>query len=254
MIQGQLFYLFGLLKNLPWLLGSLLWIFCVIDTLRCQREYVWILLLIFTGPVGVILYLLNFYVLEWAGWRRLDVIWKDRGRMRQLERELLVTEIPGYRMELAQIYFRQRRYLDCIRSLKPALDNDPENPRAQFIAGSALVELGRAVEAIPHLEYVVEEDGWYDFGEGPMMLAVAYELAGRKDDALAMYGKVLQKYRRADAVVRRATLLVEQGDTEAARHTLEQLLRESSAAPHFSRRAERIWIARAKALLRKIAG
>jgi hypothetical protein len=245
--------MFSVMSGLVYLIGLILWLFCLVDTLRRQREYIWIYLLVFTGPVGMILYLVNFYVLEWAGWRRLDVALKDRHRMKQLERELVASEIPGHRLELAQIYFRQGRHVDCVRTLKPALDEDPENPRSQYTAGAALLELGRSNEAIPHLEYVVEEEPYFDFGEGPMALARAYEKAGREEEALRTFRKVLNKYRRADAVVRKADLLVRRGEVEEARGDLEQLLRESAAAPGFNRRAERQWIQRARALLAGIS-
>jgi len=252
-VYGSFLGFFALAQLVVWLVGSLLWVFCIVDTLRRQREYVWILLLIFLPPLGVIAYLLNFYVFEWAGWRRFDVMWKDRSRMRQLERELEANEIPGHRQELAQIYFRQKRYLDSIRMLKQSLDDDPEDLRSQFTAGAALTELGRPDEAIPHLEYVVEEEPYYDFGEGPMALAVAYEKAGQPDEAIATYRRVLQKYRRADAVVRKAQLLIARGETEEPRRELDQLLREASAAPTFSRRAERRWLSRARTLLARLS-
>jgi hypothetical protein len=230
----------------------LLWLFCVIDTLRRQQSYLWILLLIFLPPLGTILYLVNFYILEWAGWRRMDTLWKEYSRRKELEREIQVNDIPGHRMELAQIYLNEDRYEDCLRTLKPALDEDPENLRSQFIAGKALVELGRPREAIAHLEYVIEQEPQYDFGEALLVLAVAYEHTGAPDRALEVYRKVLEKSRLTEAIVRYAYLLADTGHPDQARQEVEMLLRESAAQPGFGKRADRIWLLRARHLLHRL--
>ncbi len=241
------------MNALIYLVGALLWLFCVIDTLRRQREYVWILLLLLAPPLGIILYLLNFYAIEGAGWRRLDVMFHEWRRMRQLQRQLPVNNIFAHRVELAMIYISQGRFLDCLKVLKPAIDQDPEDLRSQFLAGKALVKLNRAPEATPHLEYVVQAEPFFDFGEALVLLGSAYEATGQPDQAVAMYEKLFQKFRYAEAVVRRALILEGRGDRETARRDLEQLLRESEAAPGFSRRNERLWLRQARAVLRKLS-
>lgn len=239
-------------SGLFWLAGVLLWLFCIVDTLRRQQSYVWILLLIFAAPLGVIAYLLNFYVLDWAGWRRIDVAFSDFRRKRELERALPAHEIPGLRQELAQIQLRQRRYRECLQTLKPVLDEDAEDLRCQMMAGRALFELGRTSDALPHLEYVVAQDPYFDFGEALLLLAKAQEAAGQKDAARQSLETALKKSRRAELVVRYAQLLVDAGQRDGARKELELLVKESATLPRFGRRKERAWIARAKKLLRTL--
>jgi hypothetical protein len=234
------------------LLGLLAWIFCVVDTLRRQRAYFWILLLLFFPVLVVPIYLVNFYLLDWAGWRRLDVVLRDRRRIGQLERELQAADIPGKREELALLYLDQRRFEDCLRVLAPALERDPENLRGQYCAGVAYLALGRDREAAAHLQYIQEVEPYYRSGEALLRLAEVLERLDRKPDAILTLEKLLQRYPVAEGVVRYARLLVERGYRDVARTELERLLRESAAAPGFHSHRERTWLRQARDLLKTL--
>lgn len=234
------------------LLGLVAWVFCIVDTLRRQREYFWILLLIFLPMLMVPIYLVNFFLLDWAGWRRLDVVLRDRRRIGQLERELQTADIPGKHEELALLYLEQRRFEDCLRVLAPALERDPENLRGQFCAGVACLELGRAGEAAAHLHYIQEVEPYYRSGEALLRLAEALERLDRKPDAILILEKLLQRHSLAEGVVRYARLLAERGYRDVARSELERLLRESAAAPEFHSRRERLWLRQARDLLKTL--
>ncbi len=76
---------------------------------------------------------------------------------------------------------------------------------------------------------------------------------GRKDDALATWQKVLENHGYARARVQLSELYVERGQREIARKELSDLLADEAHGPAFQKHRDKVWLKRAKALLKQIS-
>ena len=102
------------------------------------------------------------------------------------------------------------------------------------------------------LEKVCEENPKHDYGHSLMALAETQTALGELDAAIATWKKVLQDHLYARARVQLAELYLQQHRPELARPELSEVVADDAHAPAFQRRRERIWVRRARALIRKI--
>ena len=70
--------------------------------------------------------------------------------------------------------------------------------------------------------------------------------------AIAPWQRVLEKHTYARARVRLAELYLTAGKPELARSELTEALADDVLAPTFQRRRERVWVKRARSLLREL--
>jgi tetratricopeptide (TPR) repeat protein len=74
----------------------------------------------------------------------------------EFERALALGGEPGLERRLGDTLVRLRRYEDALPHYRAAIERDPGDDEARTGAGAALVELGRAREALGDLEIAVE--------------------------------------------------------------------------------------------------
>lgn len=237
--------LFGLACSvLPLALPAL----CIVDLIRNDRGREWIWIILFLPVIGSLIYLANFYASESAGARRIDVSWKRWSRLRELKRLAAVQDTPGLWLEMGELHMQRREWMDALKALQRTLDLDETLLRAHFLAGSALAEIGRADAALAHLDYVLEHDASYAFGEAQLQRGRALESLGRIEEARDAYAKVVARHTYGEAVYRHAMMLEKTGDGLAAIAALDRMVREASLAP----RKDRQWIRRARTELARM--
>jgi len=129
------------------------------------------------------------------------------------------------------------------------LDEDPEDLRSQYQAGVSLASLGHLDKAIPHLEYVVEEDPRYGAGDARLSLANALIAKGDAERAFDQLDLVVKNHNLPEASVRYARMLKEQGYPEEARKCLEEMLEKTAELSPDHLRSDRRWIEEARKIL-----
>jgi hypothetical protein len=114
------------------------------------------------------------------------------------------------------------------------------------------VRLNRPAEARPILEGVMHEKPEHDYGYTMMALAEALMALGEKDNAIQYWQHITQNHSYPRAKVQLAELYIEKSQLEAARHQLKDVLSDDVYAPAYQRRRDRIWIRKARALMKKL--
>ena len=114
----------------------------------------------------------------------------------------------------------------------------------------AVVDLGRADEAVATLDEVRRHASDFHSPEGHLLFARALEAAGRLDEALRAYASVSPKFPGPEPRVREARLLERLGRREQARSIAEEVVRSLRRAPRHVQANEREWFALAKQLTR----
>jgi len=125
------------------------------------------------------------------------------------------------------ILFHARRYDEAIHELRSVLAVQPNQVKALWFLGFALIANGQAEEAIPVLEKTLSVSG-----QSPAVMGVlirAYAHAGRRPDALRLVGKL--KRRQQSSYVPAAAFVnayLGLGDNDQAFVWLEQAYKEQS--------------------------
>jgi len=242
---------------LTFLLLLSLWMWALIDALRRERDYLWLILVVFIPPLGVALYLVNFLILgdEERGLtafrRRID---RER-RIFELKQQIREEDFPARREELARLLFESGQWRDCLTHLEKALDIDPENLRAQYMAGRCLAELDEYDKALAHLDYVFHEEPAYDHYRAGILYARVLEAAARRQEALKVFERLRERTTTPEIRVRHALVLTRENQNDKAREELESLLadyRDESENIHAAR--DKPWLDTARKLLSRLTG
>ncbi len=101
-------------------------------------------------------------------------------------------------------------------------------------------------------EKVCAEKPKHDYGHSMMALAETQAVLGDPDAAIATWQRVLEDHSYARARVQLAELFLQKTRTDLAKTELNEVLADDRHAPAFQRKRERVWVRKAKALLRKI--
>ena len=144
--------------------------------------------------------------------------------------------------------FPRRRNVTAPRS--NGIRNDVDT-RAHL--GQCLLRLNRPAEARPLLEGVMREKPEHDYGHTMMALAETLAALGEKDNALLYWQHIVQNHSYPRAKVQLAELYAAQNQPAAARAELKDVLNDDPHAPAYQRRRDRVWVSRAKKLVRQLA-
>jgi hypothetical protein len=227
------------------------WTWALCETLRRQEPYAWLIGLIFLPPIVLPAYLYNR-----VSNGMLDRAYRgylDRQRTKVLE--AVVEKDPTFqlRLELARLLYGQKRYAEALRQLGEAMNVDDEHREVQFLAGMALLAMGRREAALPHLQFVTDADPGFRDGEAAVAAAEALHEMGRSEEALALLNQATRRLSIPWVVVSKAQLLMALGRNEEAKKVLTDLLAPSTAGHSAaSDRRHRRALAAARGLMGKL--
>jgi hypothetical protein len=122
--------------------------------------------------------------------------------------------------------------------------------RAHF--GQGLLRQKKAAEALPLLEGVVKENPKHDYGFSQMALAETFTALGQTNSALNIWKQVTENHSYPRAKVQLAELYIAQKQPELARSEMEDVIADDVHTPVFQRKRDRVWIRRAKSLMRNL--
>lgn len=234
------------------LLERLFAIWMCIDAIR-RGEWLWALLIFFFPFINPILYFFLVYRQSPPTMRGLELPGShDRKRIKHLQDQIHHLDKAHHHLELGDIYFQQGKLDKAEASYRASLDREPDDLDARAHYGQCLLRLGRSQEALAYLQGVIAEEAAHDFGHTAMALAETQASLGQRDAAMATWRKVLETHTYARARVQLAELLAAAGQTAAARTEAREVLADEAHTPEFQRRRDRVWIQRAKGLLRQI--
>ena len=139
-----------------------------------------------------------------------------------------------------------------LREDRAAMERDGEDIDTRAHLGQCLLRQKRAAEARPLLEGVVAEKPEHDYGYSQMALAETLAALGDTDAALNIWKHVTENHSYPRAKVQLAELYVARNQADFAQTELREVIADDAHAPAFQRKRDRVWIRRAKSLVRKL--
>lgn len=248
-----------LLALLDWLtwggpLGFLFAVFALwmlVDAVR-RGEWLWAVFILLFAPLNAPLYFFLVYRAAAGPVSGFELPGaRTRARIKELEDRIHHLDNARDHADLADLRFQQGKLDLAEAGYRAARERDPADLDIQAHYGQCLVRLGRPAEALPLLEQVVRAEPDHDFGHTQMALAETYAALGQPDAALTAWQRVLDRHTYARARVQLAEILRSRNDLETARSVLQEVLADDAHAPAFQRRRERVWVQKARSLLRQ---
>jgi hypothetical protein len=240
------------------LLITVLDVLLIVHAARTGRFMPWGFVILFLPGLGALVYAVFELAPEWFGSygaqrarRSLVAAIDPAGRYRALKDELDVVDTVANRSALAEECLKIGRPQEALGHYEAILAR-PLGDEPAFLIGKAraLVDLGRADEAVATLDEVRRRASDFHSPEGHLLFARALEAAGRLDEALRAYASVSPKFPGPEPRVREARLLERLGRREQARSIAEEVVRSLRRAPRHVQAHEREWFALAKQLAR----
>ncbi len=233
------------------LLFGLFALWMLVDAVR-RGEWLWALFIVIFPFLNAILYFFLVYRQAAGPMRGFELPGaQDRRRIKELQDQIHHLDKAHHHAQLGDIYFHQGKLDQAGACYRAALEREPDDPDTQAHYGQCLLRQRRTHEALPLLEKVCAQNPDHDYGYSLMALAEAYTALGRTADAMAVWQRVLAQHTYARARVQFAELLLAQNQRDTARATLQEVVNDDAHAPAFQRRRERIWVQRARSLLRQ---
>jgi tetratricopeptide (TPR) repeat protein len=243
----------GYLFSSPlFLLVSLFNLWMLIDALR-RQEWLWALFIFFVWGFGGFWYYFFVYRSVPSATRGFELPGAhDRRRIKDLQAKIHHLDKPHHYSQLGDIYFQQGKLVKAEECYRAAMERDPEDIDTRAHFGQCLLRARRPAEARPLLEGVVAENPKHDYGYSQMALAETLTALGEHDAAFAIWKQVTEYHSYPRAKVQLAEIYLARSQPDLARAELRDVISDDVHAPTFQRRRDRVWIRRAKSLMRKL--
>lgn len=225
------------------------WTWALIETLRREQSYWWLLFVLFFPPIAVPIYFLNFYILAdpiGAEIRRIRLL----ARADRLREQIADSDILARREELARVMIDLERWEQAVEELAVLVDRDDTSLRYQHDLGRCLLKLDKPQNAAAHLRFVVDNDPRYAQGESRLFLALAMEQMGDVDGAIEELKAAIAYLERPRFLYELARIEMANGREQEAQAMLRRLLESHRDDPDFFAGTNRKWANAARKLLR----
>ena|SRR5437867_150023 len=241
-----------LLTNPAFLLMTAFQVWMLFDAVR-REEWIWALFIFIGFGLSALLYFFLVYRAAPSATRGFELPGAhDRRRIKELQAQIHHLDKAHHHSQLGDIYFQQGKLDLAEACYRAALERDPDDIDTRSHLGQCLLRKKRLDEARPLLEKVCAENPKHDYGHSLMALAETRTALGEIDAAIATWQQVLQDHSYARARVQLAELYLRKEQPGPAQAELREVVADDAHAPAFQRKRERVWVRRAKALLRKI--
>ena len=237
----------------PWLLlvfAFQVWMF--VDAVR-RQEWFWAVFIFIGFGLSAVLYYFFVYRAVPSATRGFELPGAhSRRRIKELQAQIHHLDKAHHHSQLGDIYFQQGKLEKAEVCYHAALERDSEDIDTRAHLGQCLLRQKRAAEARPLLEGVIAQNPKHDYGYTMMALAETLAALGETDSALQMWRQVTAEHSYARAKVQLAGLYLAKNQPDLARTELKDVVADDVHAPAFQRKRDRVWVWRAKGLMRKL--
>ena len=235
----------------PWLLlvfAFQLWMF--IDAVR-RQEWIWAVFIFIGFGLSAVLYYFFVYRAAPSATRGFELPGAhSRRRIKELQAQIYHLDKAHHHSQLGDVYFQQGKLDKAEACYRAALERDARDIDTRAHLGQCLLRRKRAAEARPLLEGVIAENPKHDYGYTMMALAETLAALGETDAALQVWQQVTAEHSYARAKVQLAELYLAKNQPELARAEVKDVVSDDQHAPAFQRKRDRVWVWRAKILMR----
>ena len=227
-------------------------IWMLIHAIRNQ-EWFWALLILAGFGLAAFFYYFFVYRAAPSAMRGFELPGAaHRQRIKELQAQIYHLDKAHHHLQLGDIYFRQGKLDKAEASYRASLERDPEDIDARAHLGQCLLRAKRPAEARPFLEGVIAQNPKHEYGYSMMAMAETLSALGETDGALALWKQVTDNHAYPRAKVQLAELYLARNQPDLARPELKEVLAEDVHAPAFQRKRDRVWVRRARGLMRKL--
>ncbi len=241
-----------LLANPLLLLLTVFQIWMLIHALR-NREWIWALFIAIGWGIGTIWYYFAVYRESGSGATGFELPGaQSRKHIRDLKAKIHHIDNAYHHFQLGDVYFQKGKFAEAEKCYRAAMERDATDIDTRAHLGQCLLRLNRPAEAKPLLEAVCRENYKHDFGYSLMAYAETLTALKESDAALNVWQHVVENHSYPRAKVQLAELYIARKDFAAARAQLNDVISDDAHAPSFQRRRDRVWIKRARAVLKTL--
>ena len=235
----------------PWVIvASIFWLWMFIDAMR-REEWLWAVFIFFGYGLAALFYFFLVYRAAPSATRGFELPGAhDRRRIKELQAQIHHLDKAHHHSQLGDIYFQQGKLEKADACYRAALERDPQDIDTRAHLGQCLLRQKRAAEARPLLEGVVAENPKHDYGYTMMALAETLTALGETDAALHLWKQVTESHSYPRAKVQLAELYLATNQPDLARTELQDVVADDVHAPAFQRKRDRVWVRKARSLMR----
>jgi hypothetical protein len=243
-----------LLTNPIFLLITIAQIWMFIHAVR-NGEWLWAVFIFIGSGISTILYYVMVYrnsasASATTGFELPGA--HNRKRIRELQAQIHHLDKAHHHSQLADIYFQQGNLAGAETEYRLALERDSQDLDTRAHLGQCLLRQKRVAEGRPLLEGVASQNPKHDYGHTLMAYAETLTAVGEPEAALKVWLQVVANHSYPRAKVQLAELYISRNQPDLARAELRDVVADDGHAPTFERRRSRVWVSRARALLRQI--
>ncbi len=237
----------------PWIAIVMVFqLWMLIDAFR-RREWVWAVFIFIGWGISALFYYFAVYRAAPAATRGFELPGAyDRRRIKELQAQIHHLDKAHHHSQLGDLYFQQGKLEKAQECYRAALERDPLDIDTRAHLGQCLLRDGKPAEAKPLLEGVIKENPKHDYGYSQMAFAEALTGLGDTDAAFNVWKEVTDKHSYPRAKVQLAELHMARHENELAQTQLTDVIADDAHAPAFQRKRDRVWVRRARSLLRKL--
>jgi tetratricopeptide (TPR) repeat protein len=242
-----------LIHNVWWLLVFAFQVWMFVDAVR-RREWIWaVIIFIGFGLAAILYYFFVYRAAAPSATRGFELPGAhDRRRITQLQAQIHHLDKAHHHSQLGDIYFQQGKLEKAEASYRAAMERDSKDLDTRAHLGQCLLRQKRSAEGRPLLAGVVAENPKHDYGYTLMALAETLTALGETDSALKIWQQVTAEHSYARAKVQLAELYLANNQPDLARPELQDVIGDDVHSPTFQRKRDRVWVRRAKSLMRKL--
>lgn len=204
-------------------------VFCVVDVIRRGRNTIWIMALVFLPVVGALAYFIveilptlqhNRHVRA-ARQTVVDKLDPER-ELRAAQQALEIADTMANRIRVADALTELGRHSAALPLYQRGAGPRPDFRTGEKLARSLFLN-DRPDEALSVLDALPKVTAQSDQDRTKLLRGRILEEMGRSDDALALYGDVMERMAGDEARCRYAALLLKVGRRGEARRVLEEV-------------------------------
>lgn len=230
-------------------------VICILHALKTGRSRDWLYLLIFLPLVGAVVYFVREIlpgVRNSSSTANIAQIIFPGGRIKELERNLRISDTDANRLNLAAEYANTGNFERAIELTKSCLVGIYANDAGIMRDLATYYALNEQyADSVTWFRKVLAARGnQFNRPEDELAYAKALDGAGEIHDAEEEYKKVIRIHHSAEAMYRYGMLLKKQGRTQEANTQFQNAIDQKELNPSYVRRTIAPWISASKKELR----
>lgn len=229
--------------------GFLLQVAALIHWAKKRPAAFWLWIVIIGGFIGALAYFLIEGLPDLRGVGQSLKGPTRRKRIRELQAIVLDNQAAGNYEELGELLLLEMRWAEARAAFDHALTSRSDSIDPFYRRAIALFELGEAEAAVRDLERVIAADPKYDYSNAYCLYGRALAKSGRSAEAMTVFERLAEST-ASETLYAAAEFFANNGRPDQARELAGRIVAREVTMPAYQRRRDRVWIRKARALLR----